>query len=582
MNVEKRTISLKRVIAWVILLAVLFVILIFLNSILMNPVLKLTGSFSAVMIWFAGMIIVPELELGNISDAFHEKRNVVFLILFSVLMLFAGIHVHRHLFSPLLKQVAYLLIITLWITGILTGLTLERKKISVVKAFVILASVLGMSYDFIMPVGEAPDEWVHFQTAYVLSNEMMGIDENADPEDIHMRKDDSVFEIMQTDVNEKKYEDYLASAYEPLHDDHIVSTESKALQGDRYFYILPACGITLGRILKMNSFWVINLGRLFNLFFSIFLTAFAVSVIPVGKEVLMVTSFIPTALQQNMSYSYDVPINAFSFLVIAVSVKMLVDEKYRPKVITGILTFVGIFVLLMGKRHAYFLLGLLPLFVWMERKVKGDQKKKDQIMKKIVILILILIICVLVFFFSGAALKVIPESHHMVYWRKEEGYTFWYFAKHPEQLIILPLRTVKYQTITYLTSYFGKWMGWFEIDVGILPAFVMSILLLFTVLTEKETIEKKDGRILFRLVGIGEILCIFAAFVFGFSRTSMYYIEGVQGRYLIAPVTLILLTFMGKIQIRKDNVIALELYLPVFVSAWTLVQILIWYAGVFR
>lgn len=91
---------------------------------------------------------------------------------------------------------------------------------------------------------------------------------------------------------------------------------------------LPATiGILLGILLHLPTFWVLELGEIFSLLFYVIVSACALRLMPVKKEVLMMFIALPICVQQAASISYDAVLLPLCYLFIAYILYMRYEKK---------------------------------------------------------------------------------------------------------------------------------------------------------------------------------------------------------------------------------------------------------------
>jgi hypothetical protein len=171
--------------------------------------------------------------------------------------------------------------------------------------------IIGISAGFVMmlmiPLGGVPDEVFHINSAYSFSNMIMGIKNTVST--MPMRYDD--FILVSADYGRNKYlnvgdfEIYISQIAYPLGNESLVNFKFSSTSS-LYFYIIPALGISLGRVLRMGSYATLMLGRILNFCVFIAMAAYAIHVTPIKQFTMMIVLLMPMTVHQGMSYSYDV------------------------------------------------------------------------------------------------------------------------------------------------------------------------------------------------------------------------------------------------------------------------------------
>lgn len=458
----------------------------------------------------------------------------------------------------------------------------EVKKISIVKLYLINGIILGIIINMLIPVFSVPDEPAHLATAYNISNKILGKEVAYDG--IYMRKCDAELQLEPQGVNETYLDEYLSYFHEPNGNTEMVKTAYTQLTLPLFQYVIPACGITVGRLLGLNAVWTLELGRIFNYIMFVIIVALSIKTIPYGKNIILAVAIIPTMFQQAFSYNYDCIINAFAMLSVALALKLKAEEKKKIKYIIALL--ISIMVMVVVKSHAYMAFILL-LFVAFDKEVKNSFIKLKEKLKnnKIIALIigaLLLAVCVVIVYFVINKIMLIKSEPvtHVLSYCEEDGYTLSYAINYPIDTAILYFRTLFEQSTFYMMSLFGGHMGWLNLTVSyfaILPIIVMVLLLSCNEGNGASLIKKKD-RVLFSIICVVSILFICTGMFFSWTATSFLVIDGVQGRYLLPIMTMFLFLIYSSKNIIVTNSLKEKIYrfIPV-IYAFYLVNLIMIY-----
>ncbi len=204
--------------------------------------------------------------------------------------------------------------------------------------------LLGILYLVVLPPLSAPDEVSHYISAYQLSSRMLGQPSNSEDGRVLVRARDWFAEDVYGDYVVQETEPYLVKqaaeedgrdgvvlgqvleekTYRAIHEGDYggkpEEPEKMALSAyppvvtTPLAYVPQALGISLARLLNLNSMWLLWLGRLCNLLFFVGMTQLAMRRLPFGKEVLFGAALLPMTLNLASSFSYDVMILACMFL----------------------------------------------------------------------------------------------------------------------------------------------------------------------------------------------------------------------------------------------------------------------------
>lgn len=94
-------------------------------------------------------------------------------------------------------------------------------------------------------------------------------------------------------------------------------------------YIPQAAGIFIGRLAGAGPFWLLYLGRLFNLLFFIGVTGQAIRIIPLKKWLFVILTTLPMSYIVHSSLSADLFVNALSYFVVAYILHLVFTDKIR-------------------------------------------------------------------------------------------------------------------------------------------------------------------------------------------------------------------------------------------------------------
>ncbi len=256
----------------------------------------------------------------NVSlDVLKEKKKEIYIA--GSIILITAMFVWNTYFSKIgISNTNRLLLcigvyILLLVTCLCSSLIYICKKESMEKASIMMVSIVGLIYMFVMPVSSAPDESVHLFTAYHTSNMILGIDDSSckDAQQVMMRLDDAQYNFQSSGYTIDAIESNLSQINHPIENEQLVQAGWGVMYGNEYLFIPCALGITVGRLLRLGTFQVFLLGRLFNFLFYLTISFIALKLLPFGKELLTIILLFPMSSQQGMSYSYDAIVNPQHF-----------------------------------------------------------------------------------------------------------------------------------------------------------------------------------------------------------------------------------------------------------------------------
>ena len=451
----------------------------------------------------------------------------------------------------------YLIIIS-WVittfTLILLLILLIKPKYEIL--FTVIAVCFGLTFWLIITPMSVPDETIHYEYSFQLSNYMMGAKN-------HMVFDEEYqnYGAMAGHLNiSAAYERFIRRINRPM------SLRNKEVEmlfdidnSYKTCFIPQALGITFARVLNWNMLRTFYTGRLFNLIFYVICVYIAVKKAPVHRLLFGILSTLPIFMQQAASFSYDCYINGLTFVIIAYLMKWLHEDKPIEKK-----DFIVAFIANLMISPIKVVYSLFTFLYWFIPADRFGSKKNKIIYTLIITAPAMYQLSVLLFPLIFRVLKRVFESVfafaslHRIYAQDDvesisriasvgttplnvEGktYTFAYVMSHPWEMIMLFLRTVRYSIKTWFYASFGRALSG---NTLILPTWLVHSILAVLVAASLRA-EKTAETVLFKIVSI--LLCIFAGIMMvggmllSWTEVEQVVIEdyggpiiqGIQGRY---------------------------------------------------
>ncbi len=464
--------------------------------------------------------------------------------------------------------------------------------------------LLGLMYMVILPPLSAPDEVSHYISAYQLSSRLLGQPSGSEDGHVLVRAQDWIIEdvkgeyavkhtglypekdggseekdraglllgqvlaedtyrfiygqdfgifsaswmeglrarISRADENQGRPEqetvsDYVVSPYPP-----IVTTPAA--------YVPQILGISLARLLNLNSLWLLYLGRLFNLLFFVLMTWLAMRRLPFGKEVLFGVAMLPMTLHLSASFSYDVMILACMFLFTAVCL----DLAYRKEKVS--ISDILILAVLMGAAGPCKMVygAMMGLCLLIPVKKFGGWGR--WLVSAVVVAGAWMTVMVLVNGQVVAGYAAATES--LVSGTEEAGFSLKLLFHHPMLLIQMFYNTVMHQIDEYHLTMIGSSLGNLDPVLNVPYPLILlftSGLLLLAFRKPGESIRITGGRRIwvFAVCAVCMGALMLSMLIACTPRTSTV-IEGVQGRYFLPFLPVLLMACKNdRLVLTKDG-----------------------------
>lgn len=513
--------------------------------------------------------------------------------------------------SYIILSVAALLLL------LVSGIYLNITKFSIVKIYPIVMLIFGLGYMYVFPAMSAPDEIAHFISAYKISNKMLGKQATVKDGHVIIRAGDLWLEDVDGEYTFDKTKSEEENVLIPEEGSHgkIISskleeTSYKVFYGegnirvaDNYIsfggkdyekaqslhapvntipsvYFLPATGITLARIMGLNSIYLVLFGRTANLILFILLGTLGIYFLPRFKEFIFLVSLLPTTIELAASYSYDaVMISSMIFFVSYVFYLAHEKKDFDIKDLVIVSLIAG---LVLPCKMVYFpmllLLFSIPLYKFKFRGKVDGKIKKENIAFFLASAVVVLLSWVFAMYLVNRATVVgySTSTTSSLEWAGEESYTIGYLLHNKLKAVKLFYNTLLLQLEYYHKTMFGAYLGHADDVVGIpyIGFLVLNIGMIFSVFG-----EAKEKQLLVKervLTGISIFFVVFLvllSMLIAWTPISSEFIEGVSGRYFIPILLPLLMICRNNKIVIKDETKRNIIFLFILINAISLLKI---------
>jgi len=419
-----------------------------------------------------------------------------------------------------------------------------NMKDKIENIFVLLSIPIGICFVFLILPGSVPDEPVHFAKAYLTSQFNFSFTTNL--------KITSQF--VTTEI--RNYNDLLPALFKM---DNYKSLVPYNIACAYHFilYIFSAVPLLLTRMLGLSVFLGFYSGRMMNLMTFIVIGYYILKIVPYGKWVFFVYFFNPILLQQAMSFSSDSLINTTCLLAIAYFLKLkFSNEEIQNKDI--IIVFVLIAIIFLAKYIYLPVFGIYFLLFDKLRKMNFQQWG----------LCILMILFIVMAYYGTSLLKANAKALESldIYVKEnnvDQGKQISFLISKPTNIIKMYVETLKNKGSFYLESFVGM-LGVLAIPLNRLSYYGYYGLMVATPLLVEDTNEnkvKKGYRIWFIVVALAILALVILGMYFQWTPVGTFITEGVQGRYFIPVIILILLAL---IPLKKRLSININMIIPVY------------------
>ena len=482
----------------------------------------------------------------------------------------------------------------------------SSSPIALERVYPVAGLLLGLLSLFILPPLSAPDEISHYVSAYQLSSHLIGKQATdrygrvlLRPQDVWVEDLDAshVYEIgedgtWKADVSVSGENRVIAQpleegSYRQIHEifesgvsEYLLHTELGETEADSLFppvtttplaYLPQAIGMAAARLLGLGTLPLLYLGRICNLIFFVVMTTLAMRRLPFGKEVLFGVALLPMTIHLSASYSYDVMIMSCFFVFTAVCLDLACareNVRKRDVALLAVLMAVAgpckmVYAPMMG------LCLLIPIAKF------GTWKK--WMISAIAVGLAFALAMFLVNRQVIASYAAATETDSFVEWASEPGYTLTLLIHQPQRLVKIFYQTILWQTQQYHLTMIGASLGNLDpvLDVPYVVVMTLSLCLLGLAFRKPgESLYFSGGqRIWIGVVCAGCAGLVMLSMLIAWTPLSSRVINGVQGRYFLPFLPVLLLALKNDTVVLTKNLNRSILYLMCCLDAYALIRL---------
>lgn len=469
-----------------------------------------------------------------------------------------------------LKYLIVAIIITVFVA--MLGSLLMMKKRKIASAFAVMTFFIGCIYIFVLPPFTVPDESAHIVTVYSKSSKLLGKEVTDEEGKVIADSNMGLYFIREEYPTKESYIRFVKGAL-GKNSDVITTKESLAnpLNVKAVGYIPQIVGVSIARILKGSGEQILLIGRLFALLCYCFIMYFAIRIFPLNKMILFAVGVLPMTMQQVCSFSYDSVLLGLCFFLISYILWLIYTKEVVE--LKDVLILVCVVSGIVMIKYIYIpIIGLLLFIPKHKINFRVDRKK-----------IAVSMFGMLSMFEIGSKRTLITEAAAKNMQIRSDGlykYSIGYVISNLGDTLIVVTRTVFEKISFFVESMIANPLGWVEIQLPNIIVLGFAIVLIFSAIPNHRS-KKITKRM---MVTAGFIVVIVSGLVLAAMLISYTYVGsdtilGVQGRYFLPVLPLVLLIVQGNKNIIVKNSIESELILAIIglqlYTIWSIVSIVI-------
>ena len=442
----------------------------------------------------------------------------------------------------------YWLIVLLILILITMTYLMYIYNVRLYKASFVIIMLIGIIYTLIVPQFSVPDEYTHYLTSYSQSSILLGEKAFDERGNVLLYEDSSnaLVRASHPTVNEyvKEYDGLIGKEKFRINQPYI----SRApLTLGSFGYFPQVLGVSLGRILGLNGIQTGVFGRISALLLFAVLISYSLKIIPkFFEKVLFTISILPMTLQQVCSYNYDSVLFTACFFLFVYLLYLVYEKEKISKLDIALVTLSSIVIATI--KFVYLPILGLGLLIPREKFTLKNGK--------------ILVILMLVVLSLGSYLVVMKCNS--LFWNVHVSdtsslinyntFTISQVIQHPIREIAIIIATFQRFTADYISQMISGPLGWLEMNV---PALQLSgfLMMLFYSLFSVEKKSKTDQKVKLcsGLISMMIILIVILALQISWTPDNSMIVVGVQGRYFLPILPMVLLAMKDVLTIKVQN-----------------------------
>lgn len=510
--------------------------------------------------------------MSRITDAI-DKNKVTMLIV--VLILFFAITIVGNVAQAAVcipEHVSFFAVFSVLLLAVLCYLVwhLIRKDGDVIYISIAIISLMALCYMVLFPPITAPDEQLHYLSAYRISNYfLLNFEQMSSPAILLRECDYELFIRLQPNVTGE----YLSSIYGNI--DMFAEKSQNVMQiGADYVsnvplgYIMSALGIAVARILGLGAVPTIYMGRIMNLIAFLAMLVFSVRRIPSGKLTLIFISGLPMCLQLMASYSYDVLVLGFSFVFIAQTMYMVAKQDM---ITTRDIIFLTIFSIILAPSKLVYVPLIFMILIIPDEKFPYSKKKTTAIKFGILSVSVAVLLVLQLSTFLETATRT--DSG----WSEEQPYSLTWILSNPLETVAIFVNTLKENGKYYYETMLGSLLGWLNVPVAehLYEAHAVLIVL-SSMKNEKESVAIRFADKLWIVICVvGSAMLVLLSMFIAWTPMGSSVIYGVQGRYFMPLVLPMCLVMRNRFMTVKEEINKFMVIIYFVISFMTVMELFI-------
>lgn len=435
--------------------------------------------------------------------------------------------------------------------------------------------LLGIGCICIWPAFNVPDEKVHFNSVNYFVSELQG--KNPDWGNIIMRIcDNQIYpekirnEPIYPFAKDLGYIDnfigYYSNAFSKIFkspkETEYINFYGQVVSKERIIYFIPhIIGILLCRALNANQFILYYFTCFIALLWNSSIITISFAKTKCNNILLYFLGLNLGLIQQMCHFTYDGTIYALAFAFV-----LFVFSFYKKRKISDLIASVVCLVLLFPAKGQIYMPLCLFYLLLIEKQIKSLLKNKRNIYIFVTASIVVLLVIYISYIVKNPGLYNFDNTQ-MGFIR-----TRTYALLHPFSTILRFFYTFAIKFREFFGGLVGLLLGVRKWYVSFFCVVCYFVLLYYALADKTNSGISKSQKLVCVIVSLLVSLSIFAGMLVTYASTIYIYVGGIQGRYFIPILPLILLSFnsdklravCGNVNQNFDNSYSLQLAIPLY------------------
>lgn len=463
------------------------------------------------------LVLVKKKFIPNLVKTFLNKwRELLMLSVFFIGML--ALYVEN-----LLRLASFRFYIMIFII-LATILCFLPKKIEMM-VFVVIVT-MGSISAYLSPIFDIPDEPVHYARSLYLSEGDLNL--SNDLAKLQISKDYAALKSeMGVTIKESQLKDSYYQSTE-------FSSEDLQMTGPYWniSYFPQAVGLLVGRWLHLNIVYTFLLGRICNVFAYAILAYFAVKISKRLEQIMALVVLMPMSIYLSGSYNQDAVAMGTVYLLIAYFIHLLAKKTIVEK---DLIFYFFISAIIITMKLPYVLLFFL-LFFLPYRYFESSKKWILLVLNSILIMLLTVGWYKLYSQIQPIGLIGMPVLEGV-----DAGEQVAHIIAHPLHVLLVFIRSLFLSISTISGSMTYGWLSYGTSDIFVVWAIIATIISMNNLKKVYMSFWTRLGLV---LIAVGLIMGIHLSMYITWTPVGATFIQGVQGRYLLGVIPLLLLAMV--------------------------------------